>query len=63
MTFAVVMSALLELLKDAPELVADVENLIAAFKSGGSSAAQGLLASKVAQDTASLETALQTPIK
>lgn len=63
MSAAAVLGAVLALLKAAPELVADVKALIAAFEGGGASAAQGLIASKVAQDTAALEQALQTPIK
>lgn len=52
----------LEVLKAAPQLIADIKALIAAFEGGGTSAAQQLIASKVAKDTAALEQSLQTPL-
>jgi hypothetical protein len=61
-TLTVVLSALIEVLSAAPKLVSAVEDVIAAFKSGGKPAAQTMLASKIAADTAALEQELQTPI-
>jgi hypothetical protein len=57
------LAALVPLLGETPTLIKDVEDVIAAFKSGGASAATSvLLAKQAAADTAQLETELQTPI-
>lgn len=62
MSLSAVLSALIELLSAAPGLVTAVEDVIAAFKSGGKPAAQQALAAKMAADTSVLEQELQTPI-
>ena len=61
-TEAAILAGLLDLLESAPTFITAVESVIAAFKSGGKPAAQALLASKMASDTASLEAQLQTPL-
>jgi hypothetical protein len=63
MTFAALLAAALPLLAESPTIVKDVEDLIAAFRSGGTDAMKALLAQKFATDTAALEQLLQTPVR
>lgn len=59
MSVATLLALLTAALADAPELVRDVEDIVAAFKSGGHAAAKGTLEAKVLADTGPLAAKLQ----
>lgn len=63
MPWATVLALVVEFLKDAPELIADVEKIVADFKGQGSAAQGGSASAAVHQATDQLEAELLAPPK